>query len=114
MHHVTSSVSAILGKSVISMARQPRNRNRVRDLREVIEARRAARNRASILARQETIARAQSVGRAMIAANDWNIVEVITPRTDIREFVMPFQVPVSDIIREGLDTVLRRVLRDFP
>ena len=33
---------------------------------------------------------------------------------DVREFVMPFQVPISDIVREGLDTVLRRVLRDFP
>ena len=83
-------------------------------MREVIEARRAARNRASILARQESIARAQSVGRALIAANDWNIVEVITPRTDVREFMMPFQVPISDIVQEGLDTVLRRVLRQFP
>ena len=50
------------------MAHRSQNRNRVRDLREVIEARRAARIRASAQARQGALSRARTVAHSMLSS----------------------------------------------
>ena len=50
------------------MARQPQNRNRVRDLREIIEERRAARLLAEAQARAASVYQARCVARSMLSS----------------------------------------------
>ena len=96
------------------MAHRSQNRNRVRDLREVIEARRAARIRASAQARQETIFRARTVAHSMLSSRERYMTRINSTRPNTQEFVVPIRVPLSIIVRDGLDAVMCRILQEYP
>ena len=96
------------------MAHRSQNRNRVRDLREVIEARRAARIRASAQARQETIFRARTVAHSMLSSGERYIAEMNSTRPNTQGFIVSVRVSLSTIARDGLAAVMRRVLQEYP
>ena len=96
------------------MARRPQNRNRVRDLREVIEERRAARLLAEAQARAASVHQARSVARSMLSSGECFVVELRSVRPNTREFIMPMRIPLEDIVRNGLAPTMRHILLEFP
>src|SRR2546428_2742559 len=84
------------------MARRPQNRNRVRDLREVIEERRVARLLAEAQARAVTVHQARSVARSMLSSGECFVAELHSVRPNTREFIIPMRIPLEDIVRNGL------------
>src|SRR2546425_13192298 len=96
------------------MARRPQNRNRVRDLREVIEERRAARLLAEAQARVATVHQARSVARSMVSSGECFVAELRSVSPNTREFIVPMRIPLEDIVRNGLAPTMRRILLEFP
>src|SRR2546425_1541753 len=96
------------------MAHRSQNCNRVRDLREVIEARRAARIRASAQARQGALSRARTVAHSMLSSGGRYIARINSTRPNTQEFVVPIRIPLGIIVRDGLDAVMRRILHEYP
>src|SRR3989441_3063139 len=95
------------------MARRPQNRNRVRDLREVIEERRAARLLAEAQARVATVHQARSVARSMLSSSECFVAELRSVRPNTREFIIPMRIPLEDIVRNGLAPTMRHILLEF-
>src|SRR2546423_12336318 len=96
------------------MARRPQNRNRVRDLREVIEERRAARLLAESQARAASIYQARSVARSMLSSGEYSVAELRPIRPNVQEFIVPVHIPMEDIVINGLAPTMCHVLLEFP
>src|SRR3989441_13085457 len=96
------------------MARRPQNRNRVRDLREVIEERRAARLLAEAQARAASVHQARSVARSMLSSGECFVAELRSVRPNTREFIIPMRIPLEDIVRNRLAPTMRHILLEFP
>src|SRR3989441_4061376 len=96
------------------MARRPQNRNRVRDLREVIEERRAARLLAEAQAHAASVHQARSVAHSMLSSGECFVAELRSVRPNTREFIIPMRIPLEDIVRNGLASTMRHILLEFP
>src|SRR2546421_11842613 len=96
------------------MARRPQNYDRVRDLREVIEERRAARLLAEAQARAALVHQARSVAQSMISSGEYFVAELRSVRPNTREFIIPMRIPLEDIVRNGLAPTMRHILLEFP
>src|SRR3989449_2492790 len=96
------------------MARRPQNRNWVRDLREIIEERRAARLLAEAQARAASVYQARCVARSMLSSDECFVAELRPVRPNIREFLIPMHIPMEDIVRNGLAPTMRHILLEFP
>ena len=96
------------------MARRPQNRNRVRDLREVIEERRAARLLAESQARAASVHQARSVARSMLSSGECFAAELRPVRPNTREFIVPMRIPLEDVVKNGLAPTMRHILLEFP
>src|SRR3954447_12753941 len=96
------------------MARRPQNRNRVRDLRAVIEERRAARLLAEAQARAALVYQARSVARSMLSSGNYSVAELCPIRPNVREFLIPMHAPMEDVVRNGLAPTMCHVLLEFP
>src|SRR2546425_4926530 len=96
------------------MARRPQNRNRVRDLREVIEERRAARLLAEAQARAASVHQARSVARSMLSRGECFVAELRPIRPNTREFIIQMRIPLENIVRNGLVLTMHHILLEFP
>src|SRR2546425_7509054 len=96
------------------MARRPQNRNRVRNLREVIEERRAARLLAEAQARAASVHQARSIARSMLSSGECFVAELRSVRPNTREFIVPMRIPLEDVIRNGLVPTMHHILHEFP
>ena len=96
------------------MARRPQNRNRVRDLRAVLEERRAARLLAEAQARAASVYQARSVARSMLSLGNYFVAELCPLRPNVQEFIVPMRIPLEDVVRNGLAPTMRHILLEFP
>ena len=96
------------------MARRPQNRNRVRDLRAVLEERRAARLLAEAQARAASVYQARSVARLMLSSGNYFVAELCPVRPNVQEFLVPMHIPMEDVVINGLAPIMCHVLLEFP
>src|SRR3989442_2732998 len=96
------------------MARQPQNRNRVRDLRAVLEERRAARLLAEAQARAASVYQARSVARLMLSSGNYFVAELCPVRPNVQKFLVPMHIPMEDIAINGLAPIMCHALLEFP
>ena len=96
------------------MARRPQNRNRVRDLRAVLEERRAARLLAEAQARAASVYQARSVAQSMLSSGNYFVAELCPLRPNVQEFLVPMHIPMEDVVINGMTPIMCHVLLEFP